>query len=153
MDSTTLTLTRNIQDAGKLNRDALAIVKKHKFVIMLAKALNADDKARAKVGAAIVKGDITSTRQAVDMAHRAERAIESLGILPKANGLRMSFGVELDAECFDAFTRKELERILEACATIRTTHATSKEAKAKKVDEEVQLIKAEDAAELASANG
>ena len=133
MDSTTL--ARNIQDAGKLNRDALAIVKKHKFVITLSKALNADDKARAKVGAAIVKGDITSTRQAVDMAHRAERAIESLGIIPKANGLRMSFGIELDAECLDAFTRKELERILEACATIRTTHASNKASESEKLEE------------------
>jgi uncharacterized protein YlxP (DUF503 family) len=128
---TTTNTLRNVQDAAKLNRDTLAVVKRHKFVVTLSKALNADDKARAKVGAAMVKGDITSTRQAVDMAHRAERAIEALGIIPKANGVRMSFGIELDAECLDAHTRKELEKILEACATIRTAHAGVKASEVK----------------------
>lgn len=117
-----------MNNAVKLNTAAQAIVKQHKIVVILCKALNADDNARAKVGAALRKGDLTTTAQAVDCAHRCEQAIKSLGDIPLANGVRMSFGAALDVECIDADTRKSLQKLIDACAEIRIHHASHKEA-------------------------
>lgn len=112
--------------ATKMNADAVAIVKLHKHVVTLAKCVGADDKARAKIGELMRKGDLTTTAQAVDMANRCERAMEAVGLVPTANGLRMSYGKELDLECGNADTRAMLRKMREACATIRASHAASK---------------------------
>lgn len=115
-----------MSNATKLNADAVATVKLHKHVITLAKCVGADDKARAKVGEMLRKGDINTTAQAVDIANRAERAIAALGVIPSANGIRMSYGKDLDTECINADTRAMLVKITEACALIRASHAASK---------------------------
>lgn len=110
----------------QLNANAVAVVKAHKHVVTLSKCLSANDKARARVGEMLRKGDIATTSQAVDIAHRCERAIAALGLIPNANGVKMQYGAALDLECVNADTRKLLAKMLEACADIRTAHAASK---------------------------
>ena len=121
----------------KLNADAVAVVKAHKHVVTLAKCLAADDKARARVGEMLRKGDINTTAQAVDIANRCERAMDALGNIPLANGIKMAYGAALDTECINADTRKLLAKMREACADIRAAHAASK------VEQPVEAVETE----------